>query len=134
MFSPGRLGLYTVYVNILQASEGGTKRAQQKQQGRQERGEDGQGQGSDEGSRRCPNRRQEQEEGRPLGPEEGQGQGEEGRPQRPTLLTEGLMSEGAGAITSFGPSSSSFSLFTQVPRETVRKGVRATLRAWIWPV
>ncbi len=25
-------------------------------------------------------------------------------------------------------------LFTQVPRETVRKGVGVTLRSWIWPV
>ena len=61
-------------------------RAGQEQQGRQERGGDGQGQGPHEGGRRRPDRGQGQEKGRPLGPEERQGQGEEGRPQRPPEL------------------------------------------------
>src|SRR5918999_4300436 len=52
--------------------------AHQEQQGRQERGEDGQGQRPHEGGGRRAYGRQEQEEGGPLGPEEGQGQGEEG--------------------------------------------------------
>src|SRR5215218_271001 len=82
------------------ARRGEYPRAHKEQQGRQERGQDGQGQGSDEGSRRCPNRRQEQEEGRPLGPEEGQSQGEEGRRQGPLELAPAARtpkrSEGSG--------------------------------------
>src|SRR5215203_951946 len=68
------------------ARRGAYPRAHQEQQGRQKRGEDGQGQGPHEGSWRRPDGRQEPEEGRPLGPEEGQGQGEEGQSQRPPEL------------------------------------------------
>src|SRR3712207_3645110 len=75
----------------------------QERQGRQGRGEDGQGQGPDERSRRRSNGRQGQKEGRSLGSEEGEGQAEEGRPQGPTLVDEEHL-EGAGAAKSLGPS------------------------------
>src|SRR5215213_6926175 len=63
--------------------------ARQEQQGGQERGEDGQGQGPDEGGRRRLDRRQEQEVRGTCRPEEGQGQGEKRRRERPLEVETG---------------------------------------------